>query len=525
MSGLKIDIGASNNASKVFKEVENDLDKLSRRAKNSGGGAGGMGNVKGGGFFGNLGDAKGKFLAGDMGGAIASVTKAIGLMGAVIGAAAMIIGKLISGASKTSERLDETSKATGFSTTALQALEDAAKRNGVPLDSLRGKLEKLVNVQNNIGDNKEAQEAFKRLGISLEEVAALNPDQLLKRIADGVKKTGDQGAAFKILGKGAAELRSTLKELADVGYGGLAVSPMLNLSNENIAAMDKIGDTITDWKGRLKKLGDKIGAGLATGALRLVGGQGAIDEATKKREEEMKIEEELAAATRARQVEEVNKANEVLRLKKESAKVEEDLQKQTQEISDKQEQAAIEQKQFENIREGLGRKRGDKIPGEKEKPQPKTTADILAQVGKKTEGLDLLPTKEDKRPLVKGLFDWRGDQTPEQVIGGKINNALDAGSIKDDKRKDKADERAKRRLLALARQADDAERRGVTPSARRRAARDAIAANVALQNAQQNIDKRKRDIEQAQLDSVIVQKEIRDNTAFLKQAIQIQGGG
>jgi hypothetical protein len=100
---------------------------------------------------------------------------------------------------------------------------------------------------------------------------------------------------------------------------------------------------------------------------------------------------------------------------------------------------------------------------------------------------------------------------------------MEPGAIREDKRKTDADDRSKKRLLALARQADEAERRGATPSARKKAARDAIKGNMDLFFAQQNIDQRKRDIEKAQLDAVLVQKEIRDNTNFLKNAMQIGG--
>lgn len=171
--------------------------------------------------------------------------QASGIGGAVVGALSVTaIGSFAKSVLDYVGNIKDASAATGISVERFQALSIAAKQNGVDVGTLTGSIARLQNIQGNIGKDKNLQDAFSKLGISVADVQQQNPEQLLEGIAKGLKSTGDSSIAFDIFGRGAASMLTTMNELAD-GWDNL-VSKMRQgiISEEDIERIDEMGDTL-----------------------------------------------------------------------------------------------------------------------------------------------------------------------------------------------------------------------------------------------------------------------------------------
>lgn len=174
------------------------------------------------------------------------------LAGMVTGAFA--VGSIINFGREAIKRADDLgnlSNAAGMSVESLQAMQWAMKEFGAATDeSSTAKLMKLVNAQGQvINGNKSLSDAFRRLGISEKEVAELNTDQLLYRVAVGAKSSGTAVADLNtIFGKGAAfEMKDALDKLANDGMGNLiqqAKNAGQVLDQELISKMGQLNDDL-----------------------------------------------------------------------------------------------------------------------------------------------------------------------------------------------------------------------------------------------------------------------------------------
>lgn len=162
--------------------------------------------------------------------------------------------------------IKDASDATGLSTGNFQALSVAASQNGVKMDMLTQALMRVRDLQSSVGTDERAQKAFAKLGLSISEVAKLSPDQLLKRIATELSKTGDVSAAFDLFGRGAGRMLSTLKELHAADWEGLQGKyKNLIISEADIKAIDEAGDTLDRFAIKLKALGANAIVGVMKG--------------------------------------------------------------------------------------------------------------------------------------------------------------------------------------------------------------------------------------------------------------------
>jgi hypothetical protein len=194
-----------------------------------------------------------------MGSAFSGITGQIGAalsVGAVVAFAKSVISY--------AGQIKDASAATGLATDKFQALAMAAKQNGVGMDQLSMAVGRLRNLQGSIANEKGVQDTFRKIGLSTNEVRQARPDELLLKIAQGVKRTGDASAAFDIFGRSASRLMTTLEELAGGWDGLLAKTQKGIISDRDIEAIDKMGDV-------LDTLGIKVKAASATFAM------GAVD--------------------------------------------------------------------------------------------------------------------------------------------------------------------------------------------------------------------------------------------------------
>ena len=146
-------------------------------------------------------------------------TAALGIAG--IGVAGAAIGvKLVSGLISAGDELQKMSLRTGVSVESLSAMKFAAEQSGASLDAFSDGLRKQARFLTDARDGlSTATDTLDSLGLSLEDVEGLNPDELFSRFADAIASTEDpflqSAAAQEIFGRGGTALLPLLQEGAD----------------------------------------------------------------------------------------------------------------------------------------------------------------------------------------------------------------------------------------------------------------------------------------------------------------------
>ena len=164
--------------------------------------------------------------------------------------------------------------------TELQVLEFAARKAGVEVSVMERALRNIqLRTQEAINGNKSYGNAFKRLGIDINEFNKLPTEKKLEAVAIAQKNATDQAAAFNdvaiILGQRAGPaMQEILQDLAgSKGYGGLeAAAKRANevMGDEAIAKMDKAADTIESFKRKITVLSAEGISGFTDG-LKIIG--------------------------------------------------------------------------------------------------------------------------------------------------------------------------------------------------------------------------------------------------------------
>ncbi len=142
-------------------------------------------------------------------------------------------------------RLTDLSQKTGISTTGLQKLDLAFSQAGVTLDTVTGSIAKLS--KNLIGGDKTAVGAMEKLGLSINELKALSPDEMFVKVADKIggiaNPTEKAYAAMAIFGRGGVELLAGLDgKLAETTKGFEDMG--LIIDEKTIKAADDFGDQL-----------------------------------------------------------------------------------------------------------------------------------------------------------------------------------------------------------------------------------------------------------------------------------------
>lgn len=183
-------------------------------------------------------DSVGKFTSGSL----KDVGKMIG--GAFAVGAVMNFGKVLMQEAAANERF---ARSVGISAGMLDELGDKAAETGADAEGFKGKIVKLVDSQEKAvtGDSKMV-EAFKKLGVSMDDLTSKTPDELLLAVAKGAEK--DATAIHnlnEVMGKGAAgEYGATLKDIAKNGLP--AVSAAVDDSIAKFAMLHKNFEILKD---------------------------------------------------------------------------------------------------------------------------------------------------------------------------------------------------------------------------------------------------------------------------------------
>lgn len=151
-----------------------------------------------------------------------SFSNSVGRVGVLAGggAAAGFAG-LVATVRKFDQSLDVAAKI-GIAAGRLQELEHAAVRTGSSAESLQSALTKMLRTVGEAGSgNKSAIQAFDSLGISVQRLQGMQPEQMFKEIAQAISKLPDSAAkvaaSMDIFGRGGSDIVGTL----DLGAKGL----------------------------------------------------------------------------------------------------------------------------------------------------------------------------------------------------------------------------------------------------------------------------------------------------------------
>ena len=186
----------------------------------------------------------------------AAVTE-IGMNMVLVGAA--IIAPLVASVqhfAEAGDKLNKMSERTGVAVETLSELGYAADQSGSNLEVLEASLRKMQNVLVDAASgSKTARKSLGMLGLSIEELAGLTPDEQFQRIADRISKVADPtlkaALAMDIFGKSGTQLLPMIaggaKGLDELRQRARQLG--LVVSKEDAEAATLFGDTLDDlWK-------------------------------------------------------------------------------------------------------------------------------------------------------------------------------------------------------------------------------------------------------------------------------------
>lgn len=165
-----------------------------------------------------------KNIAGNIGNGLKTAAKVGVAAIGTVSAAGVGLGKIFmdsaSSVAQYGDNIDKTSQKMGLSAKAYQEWDFIMQHNGTTIESLQAGMKTLANAVDS------GNEAFSRLGITQEEIASLNQEELFARVIEELQKVENETErtylAGQLLGRGATEL-----------------GPLLNMSAEETEALRK----------------------------------------------------------------------------------------------------------------------------------------------------------------------------------------------------------------------------------------------------------------------------------------------
>lgn len=168
------------------------------------------------------------------------------------------------------DELAKASTRTGVSVEQLSRLKYAADQSGSSLEGLENGLKKMAKTIVAAGDgNPEAVESLRDIGLSVNDLAKLSPDEQFVSIANAISQipnpTNRAAAAMKIFGKNGTEL---LPLMVDGAKGINALIEQANklglvMSTEDAKAAEEFGDRMSDLWAVAKSVAFTIGGAVA----------------------------------------------------------------------------------------------------------------------------------------------------------------------------------------------------------------------------------------------------------------------
>jgi hypothetical protein len=186
----------------------------------------------------------GKRVEGSLVGSFNSMAKGIGASMA----AAFTVGAVVNAAKSVIDfagQLQDQAEALGINTEVLQGFQGAMANSGVSAEKFtKGMATLISSIQQAKEDTGTARDSFAALGIEFDSIANDSPDEILLKIADGLKNAKDPAAAYAaaldLVGKNQINFVAALKEGGDEFRE--TASKIKTASAEQVAAIARLGD-------------------------------------------------------------------------------------------------------------------------------------------------------------------------------------------------------------------------------------------------------------------------------------------
>lgn len=198
-----------------------------------------------------------------------------GLAGPIAAAVGGLLafGKVVSGVSQAFEKMDEAAKkalSLNIGAQQLMGLQHAAELAGMSASQLTSNMQKM---QKGIGEALTgvgtAKEAFNRLGIDIEHLATLTPEQQLAKIAEAIKSIENPAeraaAATQIFGRAGMDMLPMLEGGAAAIEGSTAALQELQgtLDQQDFSAIEATNDAWTRFKTAAEGVWNQLAVALA----------------------------------------------------------------------------------------------------------------------------------------------------------------------------------------------------------------------------------------------------------------------
>lgn len=214
-----------------------------------------------------------RFLAGlaNAGRRLARFTKAAVVAGAAVVAAGVAAGAVaVRNFITYGDTLDKMSKRTGVSVEALSELKHAAELSGASIETLEKGFAGLSRSLFNAGrGSAEAVDALAALGLTIDDLQGLNPEEQMSLVADGIASIADESTrgavAQKLFGRAGRQLLPMLRD-GKAGMDALRQSARdagLTMSTEAAGDAATLLDELTTLKSELFQISVGFGAFVA----------------------------------------------------------------------------------------------------------------------------------------------------------------------------------------------------------------------------------------------------------------------
>jgi len=208
------------------------------------------------------------------------VTGVLKTLGASISAGAAV--SLFRGVNDGVDAFNDLNDATKASIENLSALEDIGDRTGTSFDTVGAALIRFNQALKDAKPGSEAEESFKRLGLSVEALKKLDPAEALRQTSVALAGFADEGEKARLVqelfGRSVREVAPFLKNLAEAGTLVAKVTTeqaaAAELFNRELLALDKnakdagralVSDLVTGINAAAKAYRESgLSAGLAT---------------------------------------------------------------------------------------------------------------------------------------------------------------------------------------------------------------------------------------------------------------------
>jgi uncharacterized membrane protein YphA (DoxX/SURF4 family) len=202
----------------------------------------------------------------NFGSSIRQAGQTFSLLGAAVGGAATAFGFLAKSAADSADAMGKASQKAGIAIDDFGALAFAAEQNDIPMETFTTSMGRLnKNIDAAIKGSGKAQAAFSQLGLSVEELQQMSPDEVFRELVEGFSGMEDgakkSALAIELFGRGGIELIPLLnqtkagiaeleKQFHDFGLG---------FTEEQARIGDEFGDNLTLLGRAIKGLKDQIG--------------------------------------------------------------------------------------------------------------------------------------------------------------------------------------------------------------------------------------------------------------------------